>query len=270
LILAAVILPACSSSDSGGDIVAPPEEENLRPPLSNLGEFPAGPHSPVAGDIYTYNVERTWDTTPGDGQVEQTALGTLRITVGADTTFGVWSSTIPVTRMQRVGGIVDSTVTWFRFDTGAENQISYGAIGLFSNGTIDEFTDLRPLLTYPLTTPEEGPDSLANWVDGWVEITRWYHGRDDLVTLYDIDVLRSGLCADSTSICEWEELWQTVSGTVEAYRVTDIKQSEAAQVVEESWWGRDGMLQSVTTSVGPEQTVVTTAVLAELRVRDPN
>ncbi len=264
------LIVGCSSLEEVDPPPPPPEDEVLRPPLTVLGEFPTGPEFPVTGDVYTYTVLRTWDTTPGDGQVDRSEAGGLRATVHEPEPFGVWNRSLPISRVQTLGAASDSTHSWFKLDVSADSSASFTLIGQYTPWSgLQEFANPRPLLGYPLITPELGPDSVTSWVEAQAQVTRWGHGLRDLIVAYDVEVYREEVCEDNEgnpTLCTEEELFESISGQIETYLVEDLWVSPTASAAESTWYGRDGMVSSVFASRSAGETIFTTTRLTSLRV----
>ena len=266
-----VLIAACAAKEDPVGPPPPAEEIDQRPPLTNLGEFPSGPHFPVTGDVYTYAITRTRDTTPGDGSVDSSESGSLRVRVFPEESFGIWNRTYPTSRAQSVGALRDSTVTYHKFDVLADSVADYSVVGFSSAAGTEELAEPRPLLSYPLLTPEEGPDSLTSWFDFSAEVTRWYCGRDDIFVSYDIDILKEEICEDNQgnpTLCFDEAFWRFVAGEIETHLIVDAWITPVAVGAESTWWGRDGMVRSVFSSSTEEETVVTTTRLTGLRTNE--
>ncbi len=270
----AIIASACTTTEVVDPPPPPPEDEILRSPLTVLGEFPAGPEFPVTGDRYRYAVDRTWDTTPGDGVVDQTQFGELVVRVMPDEPFGIWNRATPVISVQTLGTLADSSTAWYRLELSADTSATFAMIGDYrlESGT-QELTEPRPVLHYPLTTPELGPDSVATWVEFQASVTRWMHGLRNIVVNYNIDILTQEPCEDAfgnPTICYDEEFSETIAAEVETFLVEDRWVTPTATAAESTWFGRYGLVKSVLASRTTEQTIVTTTRLTWLRVDQPD
>ncbi|MAE72220.1 MAG: hypothetical protein CME06_17340 [Gemmatimonadetes bacterium] len=226
----------------------------------------------MAGDVYTYSVRRTWDTTPGDSQVDRTETGSLRVAVHESEPFGVWGRSFPISQVQTLEAASDSIHSWFKLDVSADSSASFTMIGEYTPWSgLQELADPRPVLGYPLITPELGPDSMTTWVEAQAQVTRWAHGLRDLIVAYDVEVYREEICEDNQGnpmICTEEELFESISGEIETYLVEDLWVSPTATAAESTWYGPHGIVRSVLASRSAGETILTTTRLTRLSVDD--